>query len=70
MRAGDPSSCRWRVRQAVGYARGDWDCALEAEVEITASATAFQVRERLVARLRGAEVFCREQESAIPRDMM
>jgi predicted acyl esterase len=70
MRAGDPLSCRWRVRQAVGYARGDWDCALEAEVEITASATAFQVRERLVARLRGAEVFCREQESAIPRDMM
>jgi predicted acyl esterase len=70
MRADDPTSCRWRVRQGVGYARGDWDCALEAEVEITASATAFQVRERLVAHLRGAEVFCRETESAIPRDLM
>ncbi|HXQ12450.1 MAG TPA: CocE/NonD family hydrolase [Caulobacteraceae bacterium] len=70
MRADDPTSCRWRVRQGVGYARGDWDCALEAEVEITASATAFQVRERLVARRRGAEVFCREHASAIPRELM
>ncbi len=70
MPADDPASCRWRVRQGVGYARGDWDCALEAEVEITATRATFHVRERLVARRDGAEVFSREQESAIPRDLM
>jgi len=70
MLADDPASCRWRVRQGVGYARGDWDCALEAEVEITATRAMFHVRERLVALRDGAEVFSREQESAIPRDLM
>jgi predicted acyl esterase len=70
MQAGDSLDCRWRVRQGVGYARGDWDCALDAEVEITASDSTFTVRERLVARRAELEIFRREQESAIPRDLM
>jgi putative CocE/NonD family hydrolase len=67
---GDPARCRWRVRQGVGYARGEWDGALEAEVEITATPTTFHVRERLVARRNGAPVFSREHEGDVPRDLM
>jgi len=68
--AGDPSSCRWQARQGVRYRRGDWDCALEAEVEISADAATFHVRERLSARLREAVVFDQETVSDIPRDLM
>ena len=70
VRAGDPAGCRWRASQGVRYARDGWDCGVEAEVEITATASKFQVRERLVARKAGAEVFSREHDSAIPRDLM
>ncbi|HTX51538.1 MAG TPA: hypothetical protein VME40_19345, partial [Caulobacteraceae bacterium] len=67
---GDPTSCRWVARQGVRYRRGDWDCALESEVEITASATTFHVRERLAARRGEERVFDREVASDIPRDLM
>jgi predicted acyl esterase len=70
MRADDPSSCRWRVAQSVRYRREDWDCALESEVEITATAAMFHVRERLTARKDSREVFNRTEERAIPRDLM
>ncbi len=70
MRPDDPATCRWRVRQGVSFRRGTWDCRLEAEVDLTASATTFRVRERLVARSGEREVFSREHDSAIPRDLM
>jgi uncharacterized protein len=70
MRIDDPAGCRWRVSQGVGYAREGWDCRVEADVEITATASEFHVSERLVARKDGAEVFHREHNSAIPRDLM
>jgi uncharacterized protein len=70
MLEGAPESCRWRASQTIRYARGDWDCALEAEIEITADARAFHVRERLVARLRGEEIFERTHETDAPRDLM
>ena len=70
MLANDPTSCRWRCRQSVGYRRGEWDCALESEVEVTASATEFHVRERLAARRDGQVVFEREHLADIPRDLM
>ncbi|HLK26026.1 MAG TPA: CocE/NonD family hydrolase [Caulobacteraceae bacterium] len=70
MRIDDPTSCRWRVRQGVAYRRGDWDCALEAEVELSGSATTFHVREQLTARKGGVEVFSREHVGDIPRDLM
>jgi len=70
MRAGDPNTCRWRASYAVRYMRGDWDCALKSEVEISSSATHFHVRERLQARRGEALVFEREHASDIARDLM
>jgi putative CocE/NonD family hydrolase len=66
----DPSSCRWRARQGVRYLRGDWDCAVESDVEITADAATFHVRERVIARRGEAVVFDREVVSDVPRDLM
>jgi len=43
---------------------------LEAEAELTADEHTFHLRERLVARRGEAVVFEREDESAIPRDLM
>jgi uncharacterized protein len=67
---GNPESCRWRVWQSVRYARGDWDCTLEAEAELTSDATTFHLVEKLTAKRGGAVVFEREHRSAIPRDLM
>jgi hypothetical protein len=68
-RPAEPDSCRWRAWQTVRYQRGDWDCALEAEVELTADAAAFRVREKLVARRGPAIVFEREHATDVPRDL-
>lgn len=70
MRAGDPAACRWRAWQSVRYLRGDWDCALESEVELTATEASFHLRERLAAKLGGESIFDRVHESDIPRDLM
>ena len=70
MRRGDPASCRWRAWQSVRYQRGDWDCALEAEVEASANVGQFHVRERLTAYQGGAEVFTRQSTRDLPRDLM
>jgi len=54
----------------VRYQRGDWDCALESEVEVTADAGQFHVRERFTAYKSGVEVFARQATSVLPRDLM
>lgn len=69
-RAGDAGRCRWRAWHTVRYLRGDWDCTLDAEAELTADAATFHLRERLVAKRGEAVVFEREHASAIPRDLM
>jgi len=69
-RADDPNAGFWRTRQSVRYARGDWDCGLEAQVELTSTPAAFHLKERLIARLRGEVVFDREDTAEIPRDLM
>jgi hypothetical protein len=70
MRPGEPDSCHWRAWHVVRYSRGDWDCAVESEVELTASAETFHLRERLVARQGERVVFEREHLADIPRDLM
>jgi uncharacterized protein len=67
---GDPNSGRWRVWQSVRYRRGDWDCQVESEVELTSTATSFGVRERLMARRGERVVFEREHRTTVPRDLM
>ncbi len=67
---GKPESCRWRVWHTVRYVRGDWDCTLEAQAELTADATTFHLVEKLTAKRGEAVVFEREHRSAILRDLM
>jgi putative CocE/NonD family hydrolase len=70
IRPTEPQTCHWRVWHQVRYSRGDWDCGLASEVELTADAETFHLRERLVAQRGDRVVFKREQETAIPRDLM
>jgi len=70
IRPGEPDSCHWRAWHVVRYARGDWDCAVESEVELTADAETFHLRERLTARRGEDIIFEREHVSDIPRDLM
>lgn len=70
MDAGDPLSCVWRAEQTAGFRRPGWDIALNAEVTIRASATHFQVTERLFASLNGETTADVAHQSEIPRDLM
>jgi len=67
---GDPNSGHWRVWQSVRYRRGDWDCAVECECELTSTAAEFHVRERVTARRGEQVVFERDLRTAVPRDLM
>jgi uncharacterized protein len=67
---GQPNSGHWRVWQTVRYRRGDWDCQVECEVELTSTVTDFEIRERVTARRAGKVVFEREFGSTVPRDLM
>ena len=70
MRPGEPNTCLWRASQTSSYARGDWDCRIASEVEVTSSATTFEVREVVEARRGARIVFRREDTTTIPRDLM
>ncbi|HWF01302.1 MAG TPA: CocE/NonD family hydrolase [Caulobacteraceae bacterium] len=65
-----PGENLWKVRQDVRYRRDDFDAGLEVEVELTSTPTHFRIRERLTARLFGAEIFTREEVAEIARDLM
>jgi hypothetical protein len=69
-RADDPNTGEWRASQTVRYSRGDWDCALEARVELSSTATSFRLRERLRARLGDRVIYEREDDAELPRDLM
>ncbi len=70
MDAGDPLSCVWRAEQTAGFKRPGWDVALQAEVAIRASATHFQVSERLFASLNGETAADATHQTKIPRHLM
>jgi uncharacterized protein len=70
MDGGDPLSCVWRAEQTAGYKRPGWDIALSAEVTIRASATHFQVTERLFASQNGETAADAAHQSEIPRHLM
>jgi uncharacterized protein len=71
MREGEPMSCRWTHEGAQAWKRGDWNCAVEAFIDLTATtAERFQLMERLTARLDGVVIFERETTSEIDRDLM
>ena len=70
IREGDPNSGIWRHRAASAWRRGDWDCAVEAEAELTSTEARFHLTERLVARLDGEVIFERESRAVIDRDLI
>ncbi len=70
VREGEPNSGVWVVTQSSRYQRGDWDCAVEARVELRSTLADFVVTETLVARRDGELVFERTRENTIARDLM
>jgi hypothetical protein len=70
MDAGDPLSCVWSAEQTAGFNRSGWDVGLTAEVRVRASATHFEVTERLVASLNGETAADVVHQSEIPRHLM
>jgi hypothetical protein len=66
---GDPLSSRWQQSAQVTFARGEWQCALSSEYELTATETDYHLREMLRASLNGREIFKREEKNVVPRDL-
>jgi hypothetical protein len=62
-----PNRSRWTVSQASRFRRSGWDCETQVEIEMTSTAQAFRVRERLTALKDGKVVFERLRDDAIPR---
>lgn len=67
---GDPANCRWTASSTSSWKRGEWDCEVEAGYELTASVDAFHLREWLIARRDGEQIFERTHQSDIPRNLV
>lgn len=67
---GRPLSARWSQKTRSTWKRGDWDCAVEASYDLTASATSFHLVETLRATSAGEEIFTRTHTADIPRDLI
>ncbi len=67
---GQPAACRWTATSTSSWKRDDWDCALEAGYDLTADATTFFLREWLIARRDGEQIFERTHVSEIPRRLV
>jgi hypothetical protein len=68
--AGDPLSARWRHTSRSSWRSEGRDCAVEASYELTSDASSFRIRETLRATENGQDVFARESDTRIPRDLM
>jgi putative CocE/NonD family hydrolase len=66
----DPTSARGELSAHALLRRGGWSAELRARVEMRASAEAFHVAARLAALENGEEIFRREWDEAIPRDLV
>lgn len=63
----DRNSCRWRVTQDSHYRRGDWDCETRVSIEMTSTATHYQIEESLIAIKNGKTFFERRNSDKIAR---
>lgn len=66
-RPADPKSCVWTVTQTSRFRRGEWDCQMAVRIEMTASETAYRIKERLTAHKNGSPWFERDRDDVIPR---
>lgn len=67
---GAPQSGRWSQEARVTWKRASWDCTLTSTCEITSTATAFRVKESLIAFKSGIQIFERSSEIDVPRDLV
>ncbi len=67
---GKPDSSSWSQHNSTRWRRGEWDCTVSAEFELTSTATHFHLRESLKARKGDQEIFSREQTTVIKRDLL
>jgi uncharacterized protein len=68
--AATPNSSSWSQHNSTRWRRGDWDCTVSAEFELTSTATHFHLRERLRAKKGELDFFSREQVTVIERDLI
>ena len=68
--AGKPNSSVWSQRNSTRWRRGEWDCTVSAEFELTSTATDFHLRESLHAKKGDQDFFTREQVTMIKRDLI
>ena len=67
---GDPLSARAEITERLMLRRGDWQVKVHAHTELTADANAFRVRAVLNASEGGEQVFAREWDESVPRDLV
>ena len=67
---GKADSCRMRMARSTSWKRGDWDCTIEFGSDMTSTKDAFHLREWVVAKKGGQEIFRREHPSVLRRDLL
>ncbi|MEM7020906.1 MAG: CocE/NonD family hydrolase, partial [Pseudomonadota bacterium] len=60
----------WRHHIRQGWQRGDWHCAIEADIEVAASINSFRVKESLYAYKSGERFFEKTTDEEIERNML
>ena len=67
---GDPLSAGSRVQWRLTLSRGEWRCAVECELEQTATSQAFLIRARVDAYEGDTRVFTRSSHHRLPRKLV
>jgi putative CocE/NonD family hydrolase len=67
---GQPNSGIMKLEESYRWQHDGWDCTIEFGGEMTSTADAFHLREWVIARKGGAELFRREKPSTIKRDLL
>ncbi|MDR3613210.1 MAG: CocE/NonD family hydrolase [Candidatus Obscuribacterales bacterium] len=70
IKEGLPNSGLWVQQNTSAWKRGDWNCTVSADYELTSSTEEFQLKEVLRAKKDDEEIFRREQISTIKRDLL
>jgi hypothetical protein len=70
IQAGKANSSVWSQRNSTRWRRGEWDCTVSADFELTSTPTDFHLRESLHAQKGDQEFFSREQMTVIKRHLV
>ena len=66
----DPLAARSVMLERIMMRRGDWQVRVRASTEMTASHSQFRLRAVLTAELGEEEIYMREWDERIPRDLV